>query len=80
MTHMLASGSSQKLMASEYTNGQVATSMKGSGICASSMEQELILFAMGMYTLVSMSMENLTEKAPIIGQLDKSIPVSLKMA
>ena len=80
MTLMLANGLSQKLMVSEYTNGLMATSMRESGICVSSMEQELILFAMGTYIPASMSMENLTEKAPTLGQLDKSILASSKMA
>jgi len=80
MTLMLASGLSQKLMVSEYTNGLMATNMKESGICVSSMEQELILFAMGTYIPASMSMENLTERAPTLGLLDKSILASSKMA
>jgi hypothetical protein len=79
MIHMLESGLSQKLMVSEYTNGPMATNMRESGICASSMEQELILFAMGTYIPASMWMESLTERAPTLGRLDKSIQVSLKM-
>ena len=80
MTLMLASGLSQKLMVSDYTNGLMVTNMRENGICASSMGQELILFAMGTFIPVSMSMENLTERAPILGRLDKFILVSSKMA
>ena len=80
MTLMLASGLSQKLMVSEYTNGLMATNMRENGICASSMEQELILFAMGTFIPASISMENLTERAPTLGRLDKSIQVNFKMA